>query len=173
MSLGRSDQVNLSRRLCIISQIVNLHFEVFILNIITLKQATPHWQMSDAITSLEIIYATHLSASCTICIDTFCLYWSRRRRLREPKLLIAESLRALFRLAPFEIRMTSKIRSRHDFRYKCGRQEISRGETTEKRPEGERSLSMRSITKLWCECYHCEVRRWLKYEMTERIPDMG
>jgi len=117
-----------------ISQIVNLHFEVVILNIITLKQTTPHWQlrMSDTITSLEIIYATHRSVSCSNFIYTFCVYWSRRRSLREPKLLIAESLRALFRLAPFKIRLTLKIRPRHDFRYKYGRQEISRGETTEK-----------------------------------------
>jgi len=149
LSLGRSDQVNLSRRLCIITQIANRHFAVVILNIITRKQATPHWQhrMSDAITSLEIIYATHRSVSCTIFIYTFCVYWSCRRRPREPKLLIAESLRALFRLAPFEIRLASKMRSRHDFRYEYGRQEISQREAT----EGESYCLAEVIVKLLCK----------------------
>jgi len=65
----------------------------------------------------------------------------------EPSLLIAGSsthrvmnLRATLCVASFAIRVTSKIRSRHDFQYKFGRQEISQrdatGETTE-RHEGE------------------------------------
>jgi len=37
------------------------------------------------------------------------------------------NLRAPFRVASFEIRVTSKIRSRHDFRYKYGCLKINRG----------------------------------------------
>jgi len=43
------------------------------------------------------------------------------------------NLRAPFRVASFEIRVTSKIRSRHNFRYKYGCLEISRGDATERR----------------------------------------
>jgi len=40
------------------------------------------------------------------------------------------NLRAPSRVASFAIRLTAKIRSRHDFRYKYGCLEISRGDTT-------------------------------------------
>jgi len=75
-----------------------------------------------------------MTVSCAVYIYTICVYWSRHREL------LSQDINRWKLIAPkyespsdaqrrvIAIRLTTKIRSRHDFRYKYGCLEISQGD---------------------------------------------